>query len=75
MNCPKCGSEARVRESIAGADATQRQRQCKECKHLFYTTETIVESDDAYRAAVREYYNCDYCRAYKRAWRRERRKK
>lgn len=73
MNCPKCGGEARVRETIAGADATQRQRACKECGHFFYTTETIVESDDAYRLAVRDYYASAYFRAYQRVWRRRKR--
>jgi transcriptional regulator NrdR family protein len=76
MNCPKCGSESRVRESYAGGEFTQqRQRKCKECGNLFYTTETIVENNDAYREAIHKYTNCDYRRAYQKMWRKERKER
>ena len=45
MNCPKCGDESGV---INGAfnhkqNERYRQRKCKSCGHVFYTTEFEVE--------------------------------
>lgn len=39
MNCPICGETTFVVRSIADCEAVYRRRKCRECNHVFYSTE------------------------------------
>ena len=44
MYCPKCGSNARVMDTIPYSDTEiYRRRKCLECKHIFKSVEIIDE--------------------------------
>lgn len=39
MLCPKCGGATRVSNSATDERSVYRQRTCKKCGYIFYTTE------------------------------------
>lgn len=39
MNCPVCGGKALVSYSFIDHESVYRERTCRECRHVFYTTE------------------------------------
>lgn len=45
MICPKCGGKIRVADLVhnKNENATYRRRECTECGHKFYTTESEIE--------------------------------
>lgn len=49
MLCPVCGGSSRVTNSRSDCDGVYRRRRCKECDHLFYTTETDSDGSDLLR--------------------------
>lgn len=64
MTCPVCGGKTKVDETCTDGEEIYRRRACKECGHIFYTTEAESTSDDFYRT-MREIHP-----QYNRAWRR-----
>lgn len=44
MLCPKCKEDVRVIYSIGDTEVVVRYRQCKSCRHTFYTQEKIDDS-------------------------------
>lgn len=45
MTCPICGADSRVIDSRADCEGVYRRRKCKECNHIFNTSE--YESDSS----------------------------
>lgn len=58
MKCPKCGSD-----KIKNTDHVEtpendiyRQKECWNCKHIFYTAEFEVELNEKFREEWARYY-------------------
>lgn len=49
MTCPICGGRTTVEGSRSDCDAVYRRRRCKECSHLFHTTEEESDGEDYIR--------------------------
>ena len=58
MKCPKCGSDKlRVTDVVKTPEnEIYRQKECRDCKHLFYTAEFEVEPNDRFRSEWARYY-------------------
>ena len=59
MTCPVCGEKTSATTVISLIDHTVRRRQCKVCKHIFYTEEAEcksaqIEFVNYYREAARK---------------------
>lgn len=57
MQCPKCGGSTKVSDVNFNKDDNERYRRrtCKECGHIFYTVEFVVECDEAFLETYREH--------------------
>ena len=44
INCPVCGGATAVTNNYSDSESVWRRRCCKECKHVFYTTEEELDS-------------------------------
>ena len=49
MVCPVCGGKSGVSYTCSDYDEIYRRRKCKECNHIFYTTETDSDGVDLKR--------------------------
>lgn len=46
MDCPVCGGGNKVVSCRSDCESVYRRRQCLNCKHIFYTTESELSSSD-----------------------------
>ena len=53
MTCPVCNGDTKVQRSRTDGEIVCRIRKCRECNHVFYTTE--METKDA----LMEFYRLD----------------
>lgn len=44
MNCPVCGGKVGCLDTRSDCEAVYRRRGCKECGHIFYTSEVEMPS-------------------------------
>lgn len=58
MKCPKCGSTKIKNTDHVDTPENEifRQKECWNCKHLFYTVEFEVEPNERFRAEWAAYY-------------------
>lgn len=49
MQCPKCKSKTKVKDSREGNEAIYRKRICENCKYIFFTEEIEVENVHLYK--------------------------
>lgn len=49
MTCPVCGGSSKVMSTRSDCDGVYRRRRCRECNHIFYTTETDSDGSDLKR--------------------------
>lgn len=54
MTCPVCGEKSNVIDTLDMTDIIFRQRQCKACKHRWYTQEMDYDGDIA---SMKKYMN------------------
>ena len=47
MTCPVCGGVVIARGTESDCEAVYRRRECKECGHVFYTTECETRDSEA----------------------------
>lgn len=69
MNCPICGGKTRVAYSVPDCESVQRQRQCEDCKHMFYTSEYEADGEQM-QLLLKEKGRREYLRKLKK-WRNE----
>lgn len=55
MICPNCGGQTKVPMTMPNDASVQRQRKCKRCGHVFYTSETISDGKE-FKMLRHEYY-------------------
>lgn len=51
MKCPKCGGDSKVKDGVQVDDTNQRlrQRKCLKCDHTFYTRESVIIENIAFK--------------------------
>lgn len=56
MECPECGGKTSVINSREVEANVFRARECKKCKHRFYTEEVEIDKEEAdeYMAFIKE---------------------
>ena len=57
MNCPKCGAATKVADSRSDNKSVHRRRKCSLCGNVFYTAETISNSDETFKKTYNNYHN------------------
>lgn len=57
MTCPICGGKTYITDSRPECDAVHRKRVCKECSHVFFTTEMESVSSEDLRRMHREQWH------------------
>lgn len=66
INCPVCGGRTGVLHNYSDGESMYRSRKCKECGHVFYTTEEELVSSKKYFLemehveSVEKYYRRKY---------------
>lgn len=53
MKCPVCGSDSKVIDIRHDCECNARVRECKNCKHRFYTAERECNINDFYELEYR----------------------
>lgn len=66
INCPVCGGRTAVTHNYSDGESMYRSRMCKECGHVFYTTEEELTSSKKYFVELQSIDNLEkyYRRKY-----------
>ena len=57
MLCPHCGSKTKVMDSRSNGKSVFRRRKCNKCGAIFFTSESVEPSGDAFHKLFNIYQN------------------